>query len=485
MKSIYPRAAAILFPLSAAALLAASAHAAPPFGVDTPQPSQTFVNQETTFYSELDDPSSMIQRCELLVDGSSHGAMTMIVGPGGKSAFLQTSIATAGSRTVRVSCFSAGDADNVWADATVTVFADSSAPAVGPFTLTPDSPVAGSSVNIQSNYDDTDFGSGIDNCSLYVNGTFISLMNLSGGSGSTAGSASRNHTFSSGGSYNVKVECTDRSGNIGGRSETVSVASAPDTTPPTVGAVSPTNVTAGASFTFSATYSDTGSGVTQCELYEGATLLWSSAPFGPNVSGTASVGYSYPSAGTHDVRMRCRDASGNWGNGPVTTITVTAAASTPYAYQLVKLVCPAGFIDVNHPCKAVYYVGSDGKRHAFPNERVFFTWYSNFDGVIELTGPQLSTIPLGSNVNYRPGLRMVKFTTVNKVYAVGRYGQLRWVTSEAIATSLYGSNWNTRIDDINDAFFTDYTFGPDINTVSDFNPIIEAASITNIDANLR
>ena len=78
---------------------------------------------------------------------------------------------------------------------------------------------------------------------------------------------------------------------------------------------------------------------------------------------------------------------------------------------------------------------------------------------------------------------MVKFTTLNKVYAVGRYGNLRWITSEGVATALYGAQWNTQIDDISDAFFSDYTFGPDITPSGTFLPNAEMTSVSQIDGN--
>lgn len=118
---------------------------------------------------------------------------------------------------------------------------------------------------------------------------------------------------------------------------------------------------------------------------------------------------------------------------------------------------------------AVYYIGADGKRHAFPNEAVFKTWFANFDDVEIISASELASYPLGANVTYRPGARMVKFQSSPKVYAVDRYGVLRWIGSEAIATSLYGSSWNQQIHDISDAFFRNYTFGETIDSVSDYD----------------
>ncbi|MFA6503922.1 MAG: hypothetical protein WCT54_03165, partial [Patescibacteria group bacterium] len=129
---------------------------------------------------------------------------------------------------------------------------------------------------------------------------------------------------------------------------------------------------------------------------------------------------------------------------------------------------------------AVYFIGKDGKRHAFPNSRVFYTWYTNFDSVIVISADKLASIPLGSNVRYRPGSKMLKFTTDPKTYAVGAHGILRWVKTETAAISLYGSDWNTKIDDMSDAFFGNYQFGEDINSSADFSPEAVRSSMLTV-----
>lgn len=126
---------------------------------------------------------------------------------------------------------------------------------------------------------------------------------------------------------------------------------------------------------------------------------------------------------------------------------------------------------------AVYYIGADGKRHAFANSKVFFTWYCNFDDVITITPEAIATLPLGKNVTYHPGVRMVKFVTNDQVYAVTGAEILRPVASEEVAAALYGASWNTMIDDIADSFYTDYTIGSIISSLTDYNV---AASIQSV-----
>lgn len=132
---------------------------------------------------------------------------------------------------------------------------------------------------------------------------------------------------------------------------------------------------------------------------------------------------------------------------------------------------------------AVYYYGIDCKRHAFSNDKVYFSWYANFNSVSIISASSLASMPLGKNVTYRPGVKMVKFATLNNVYAVSKGGKLRWITSEAVATGLYGATWNKQIDDIADTFFTDYIFGTDIVSSGDYSVSNELAGATTIDSN--
>lgn len=160
-----------------------------------------------------------------------------------------------------------------------------------------------------------------------------------------------------------------------------------------------------------------------------------------------------------------------------------AASAAPSPGSLVKLACTAG-AGVNDPCRAVYFYGGDGKRHAFPHEKVYFTWYADFSGVQTVTPAFLASLPLGSDVTPRPGARLVKFLTDPKTYAVALGGTLRWVSTEAAATSLYGTAWNAQVDDVSDAFFADYRFGADIASASDFDRAAETAAAATIDDDL-
>lgn len=129
---------------------------------------------------------------------------------------------------------------------------------------------------------------------------------------------------------------------------------------------------------------------------------------------------------------------------------------------------------------AVYYYGVDGFRYVFPNDKTYFTWYTNFNSVKWISDADLTKIQIGGNVTYKPGVKMIKINSDPRVYAVGAGGVLRTIGSEAVAKDLYGTNWNKQIDDVADGFFSNYKRGGDLDMASSFSVSGEKASATDI-----
>lgn len=159
------------------------------------------------------------------------------------------------------------------------------------------------------------------------------------------------------------------------------------------------------------------------------------------------------------------------------------AAERPGAFRPADVQAAVTSIDVdknlaaapNPPCvagqrirsvsnSAVYYCGADGKRYVFPNDKVYFSWYPDFTGVVTVSDEALASAMLGGNVTYKPGVRLVKITTDPKVYAVDRGGVLRHVATPELAAALYGSGWAKQVHDIPDAFFINYRVGDAVTT---------------------
>lgn len=330
--------------------------------------------------------------------------------------------------------------------------------------------------------------SGIKSCNLYVDNNDQGAMIISGGT------ASLSYTFTSAQIYTVFVFCRDNAGNFSSGANASVWAkmgsgggSSGDITPPVIGSLTPTSATVGQPVAFVSAVSDNG-GLANCHLFIGSqdrgemTLA----------SGSASKNFTFTEAGPTSAYIRCADTAGNQGTGstiavsvslaPVVSPTTPSVPTTPIG-SLIKLACLDGAL-ADDPCKAVYYLGTDGKRHAFPNSKVFFTWYSNFDSVKTVSSQEMANASLGKNVTYRPGVRMVKFTTLPSVYAVSKGGVLRWVKTEADASALYGSEWNKNIDDIADTFFSSYRFGTDVTPSAPFIVMQEMNAATTIDQTL-
>ena len=130
----------------------------------------------------------------------------------------------------------------------------------------------------------------------------------------------------------------------------------------------------------------------------------------------------------------------------------------------------------------MYYYGLDGFRYVFPNSKTYDTWYENFDDVIWLSDSDMSSIQIGGNVTYKPGVKMIKINSDPTVYVIGAGGEIMGIPSEEIAEALYGSTWNQQIDDVPDGFYSNYTMGSDLEMASQFDADAEEADAFSIDA---
>ena len=141
----------------------------------------------------------------------------------------------------------------------------------------------------------------------------------------------------------------------------------------------------------------------------------------------------------------------------VATLGVSAIFSVPvYAASAGQLIKMAGN-------NSVYYLGADNKRYMFPTQSTYMSWFKDFSSVVTISSTELQSYDLGGNVTMRPGTNLVKITTVPKTYAVEPNGTLRWITSESVASALYGSQWYKKVVDVPDGFWVNYIVGADLS----------------------
>lgn len=170
----------------------------------------------------------------------------------------------------------------------------------------------------------------------------------------------------------------------------------------------------------------------------------------------------------------------NRAAGLAAAFATLAAAFAPTAALAASGAFSAGDLIKGESFSSVYYYAPNGKRYVFPNEKTYFTWYTDFSGVKTISDAQLGTIPIGGNVTYRPGVKMLKVTTDPRTYVIDQGGFLRHVGSEQLAETLYGIAWKNKIDDLPDPFFINYKVGTPIQTASDYNPTNVSTLTTTI-----
>jgi hypothetical protein len=123
---------------------------------------------------------------------------------------------------------------------------------------------------------------------------------------------------------------------------------------------------------------------------------------------------------------------------------------------------------------AVYFYF--GNRYAFPNEVVYFSWYSDFSSVKTVTDEFLASVSLADNVRFKPGEYMLKIQSDPKVYFLEDPVTLRWIRTEEDAERMYGSDWAMDVRDVPVALFSGYVIGEPLENPS-FSNVLSARFI--------
>lgn len=111
--------------------------------------------------------------------------------------------------------------------------------------------------------------------------------------------------------------------------------------------------------------------------------------------------------------------------------------------------------------QSTVYLLRDGKRYVFPNEHIFYTWYSDFSSLEQKSDAEIATYPLGGNITFKPGT-LIKVPSINKVFVVERENIIRWIETEEVAQGYFGQHWASLVKDVSEANFLDYIEGQSI-----------------------
>ena len=311
----------------------------------------------------------------------------------------------------------------------------------------------------------------ISRCDLYVGKTKIGQMVYD----AEENRWKRGHIFAKAGTYELKAVCVDEN-NKGyvTPSQTITVNVIAERILPTVLPLTPSIAVQGKKTNFVTSAKD-AAGLLECYAsFDGARRAMTL------IHGGAMIEQTFIERGGHGADVECTDKNGNKTKTPTQTILVMPENFTLTPGQLLKIACPSGNTDMNHPCRAVYFYGKDKKRHTFPNEHLYKSWYQNFNTVIEVPDDVMAGVALGKNAAYRPGAYLVKFYSSPRVYAVSAKGLLRPIASEQAALDTFGPYWKKMVVDLNDAFFSHYTVGFEIKKAGDYSRTREYESVKSL-----
>ncbi len=107
----------------------------------------------------------------------------------------------------------------------------------------------------------------------------------------------------------------------------------------------------------------------------------------------------------------------------------------------------------------VYCLMPDGTRLPFPNDKTYFSWYSDFSDIVIYSDSSIGSFQLLRNVTFKPGTLVKSATGPNVYVVVDAFGTMRWIPSEQKAIELWGPAWAGLVFDIPDEFWTNYKIG--------------------------
>lgn len=141
----------------------------------------------------------------------------------------------------------------------------------------------------------------------------------------------------------------------------------------------------------------------------------------------------------------------------------------------------AGNVLVGPKVPTKFYLARDGKRYVFPDEtNTYESWKSVLPPIKTVTQDELESYSLGGNVWYRPGTRLIRIQSDARIFAVAHGGVLRAI-NEGNAEALFGKDWKTLLDTLQDHYFTNYNPGEPILSLKDYSPAAEVSKSSTIE----
>ncbi|MFA4871777.1 MAG: S8 family peptidase [Patescibacteria group bacterium] len=152
---------------------------------------------------------------------------------------------------------------------------------------------------------------------------------------------------------------------------------------------------------------------------------------------------------TDNIDEKNSGLAGTIGSGRLNVAKAVNATSTPMKGYVAKLPWSP----------AVYYIEANKKRHLFPNEVTYWSWYSGQwadQDVRTISQADFDSLKAGKNISMRPGVKLIKFDNSPRVYAVTAGSFLCHIVNGSAASALYGAKWQNRVVTLGSNVEADY-----------------------------
>lgn len=116
------------------------------------------------------------------------------------------------------------------------------------------------------------------------------------------------------------------------------------------------------------------------------------------------------------------------------------------------------------------YLIQGGNKFAIPSEKTYFTWFSSWSNVSTVSATTLASYADAGTATFAPGTK-AKIANDPRVYVVGDDGSLHWITTQTVAASLFGSDWNKGIIEITQQDFVTNALGTPVASEADLQTI--------------
>ncbi len=236
----------------------------------------------------------------------------------------------------------------------------------------------------------------------------------------------------------------------------------------------------GTNYTSATVSYSTDNGVTYTEIASGldvsGTINWTA----PNVSTTQALikvsgmsGSTVLASDTSDSTFTIIGTGTSQNPPPTGTPADTLPAGmgvSPYTGlpEAINSVHVGQYIRGTH-YSTVYYIDTGLLRRPFYDEQTYFTYENSFNQVNTVTDATLAALTIGKPMLPKAGVVLVKIVSDPSVFAVegdntigGQY--LRWIPSESVATSLYGSHWADYVIDLPVTIFPQFKYRSPMTT---------------------